>query len=68
MSSWLVRVRLDWACFGFVVVDNVVTEAAPIFKWGIGKSGEEAVSYWRKRSASVSWIELDEVARKRIRR
>jgi len=34
----LYQVTLPYACFGVIVVDWVITEAAPIGKWMLGKN------------------------------
>lgn len=58
-GAYLVRVESDFAVFGFVVKNRVVTrECAPIAKWAIGRRGREVVDYWRKRGAKVTWIAL----------
>lgn len=57
--EYLVRIELAWACFGFVVSDGVVTKAAPISKWAVGKRGRYVVDYWRSRGAAVIWTEVE---------
>lgn len=54
-AAYLVRVTHGTACFGLVVVGGVVTEAAPIARWCVGKRGRDAVRYWRRRGATVIW-------------
>jgi hypothetical protein len=55
----LVRIDMPYACFGMVVVNGVVTEAAPIARWSIGRRGRDSVRYWKKRGAKVQWTLLD---------
>jgi len=59
--TYLVRVDLaanPSACFGVVVADGVVTAAAPITRWAIGRLGRDIVAYWRRRGATVTWQEV----------
>jgi len=43
----LYLVDTGFACGGVVVRDNIVVEAAPIFKWMLGKNWSEA-STWKR--------------------
>jgi len=43
----LFQLDTGYACAGIVVEDNVCTEAAPIFRWMIGKQLEEIMA-WKK--------------------
>lgn len=45
MPELLLQIDLPYACAGIVVKDGFVIEAAPIFKWMIGKSFEY-ISFW----------------------
>jgi hypothetical protein len=47
---------LHFATFGFETTDNVVTSAAPIFSWTIGKTLQDIKPYLLKHKAKV--IEL----------
>lgn len=56
--TYLVRVDSGFACFGFDVVDGIVTRCAPITRWALGEPGRDVVAYWRKRGATVTWTEV----------
>jgi hypothetical protein len=45
----LVQVTAPHFCAGLVLVDGVVTEAAPILKWAIGKRREWLSDYFRQK-------------------
>lgn len=54
--TYLVRVELPWATFGFEVVDGRVGDwCAPIAAWMQGKDGRAMVDYWRRRGGVVTW-------------
>lgn len=52
----VIRVKLPWACFGLVVVDAVVVEAAPIAKWAEGKPARQVWDYYARRGAELMWL------------
>jgi hypothetical protein len=54
----LYSVDTGYACGGIVVEDGVVKEAAPIFKWMIGKTFGE-VKAWKKIKTLVFVCYLD---------
>jgi hypothetical protein len=47
MATQIVLIDVGYACAGIVMEDGVCVEAAPIFKWMIGKRGRE-IKKWRK--------------------
>lgn len=49
----LLQVDTGYACFGIVVTDGVVTEAAPIAKWAVGKTLTEVTAHFSRKSAQV---------------
>ena len=49
----LIRIDIDYACFGLVIKDNKVVEAAPIARWCIGKDKDYIIKYWKDRGAKV---------------
>ena len=55
---WLVRVEQPHACFAFEVTDGLVTRAAPIAGWTVGKPGRDVVGYYRDRDAQVTWQQV----------
>lgn len=56
IKMWLVQVDTGWACFGFDVDESgIVTIAAPIAAWMVGKLGRDMVTYWLQRGAEVTW-------------
>jgi hypothetical protein len=56
---WLVRVEQRHACFAFEVTDGLVTRAAPIAGWTVGKRGSAVVGYYRDRDARVTWQQVE---------
>lgn len=49
-------VDIRYACYGIIAVDNVVTEAAPIAKWMIGKRLADIKPFLIKHKAKVTEI------------
>lgn len=49
MTSLLVRVKGPNFCAAFVMVDDVVTETAPILKWAMGKRRDELRAYFARK-------------------
>jgi hypothetical protein len=45
----LYQIRLPHATFGIEVCDGVVTKAAPIAKWTVGKKSSEVIGYYMRR-------------------
>ena len=53
----LIRVVLPWACFGIIVEENIVVDAAPIAAWSIGKPAREVLAYFKGRGARLEQIQ-----------
>jgi hypothetical protein len=52
----LYQIRLPHATFGIEVCDGVVTKAAPIAKWTVGKKSGEVIGYYLRRyHPSEAW-------------
>lgn len=51
----LYQVRLSYSCFGVVAEDGVVTAAAPLAGWAVGKTLEEFESWVRSKGGTVQW-------------
>lgn len=49
MPLTVVQVDAPHFCAGIVVVDGIVTEAAPILKWTIGKRRDWLRDYFRQK-------------------
>lgn len=49
----LYQIILPYAVFGIVVEQGVVTVAAPIARWSIGKTSELVFQYYWKRGAVI---------------
>ena len=55
----LYQIDIGYACFGIEVENDVVTYAAPIAKWTIGKTWEEVESYFKsKKNAKIKKTRL----------
>jgi hypothetical protein len=50
----IVWVSLPWAAFGLVVHDGYVVEAAPIARYAIGWSVDQATAYFASRGGEIS--------------
>jgi hypothetical protein len=48
----LIRVTLSYAVFGLIVENDVVTEAAPIARWSVGKPIRDVLTYYRSKGAT----------------
>jgi hypothetical protein len=46
-------VSLSYATFGIALRSGRVVEAAPIARWAVGKDGEFALNYFRRKGAKV---------------
>lgn len=57
--SQTIRVTLSYACFGLEVEDGIVTEAAPIARWAVGKRVEDVKAYWSRKSQLEDWEEIN---------
>ena len=49
----LLQVDTGYACFGVVVRNGIVVEAAPIAKWAVGKSLADVVEHFKRKRAKV---------------
>lgn len=47
-------ISLRWATFGMEVDGGIVTSAAPIARWCVGKDAKWAMRYWMERGAEVA--------------
>lgn len=54
MTYWI---SLDFATFGLIATGDIVTQAAPIARWTIGKPLAEVLAYYRPRGAIVQRLE-----------
>lgn len=55
-GEYLLRITYRGMCFGVDATDGVVTGAAPVAKWMVGKTATWAVDYWHRRGAKVQWM------------
>ena len=53
---YLCRVTHRGLCFGFDAEAGIVTGAAPVARWMVGKEVAWAVEYWRRRGGRVAWM------------
>ena len=44
---------IGYACFGFVAKDDIIVDAAPIFRWAIKKGLTEVKPWLKKRNAKI---------------
>jgi hypothetical protein len=51
----LMRISLPHATFGLVVTNDLVSEAAPIARWAVGKSFWQVRDYYVGRGGYVEW-------------
>jgi len=51
------RVEAPHFCASFDTVDGIVTEAAPIIKWMMGKSYDEVLSYATRKLWTIRYVE-----------
>lgn len=49
----LCQVTLYYACYGIVVDDDRIVEAAPIARWAVGKPFAEFVAWVRRKGGRV---------------
>ncbi len=52
-AHMIYQIDTGYACFGLVVKDGTIVEAAPIAKWTIGKNVGGVLDYYRKKKAKV---------------
>jgi hypothetical protein len=56
MRGRLVRIEATYLCCGVIVDDAyVVTEAAPILRWSVGKHCREIKRFLERKGAFVGW-------------
>jgi hypothetical protein len=56
MLDKLFQVTTSFGCFAIYVAGNVVTNAAPIARWTIGKDWRIVRAYYEKKNAKVKEI------------
>lgn len=54
----IIQLDTEYACGGIIIKEGVCTEAAPIFRWMIGKTYEEIKSW--KKIKRIRELELEE--------
>lgn len=59
LESVLYQVKLPYAVFGIVLTDGVVSEAAPIGKWMVGKSLNFIKAWVLQRKGTVEPVVSD---------
>jgi len=47
------QIDVGYACFGLKVEGGVVTDAAPIAAWAIGKKADYVFNYFRKNKRGI---------------
>ena len=55
--SRMIWVSLPHATFGVVTSAGVVTDAAPIALWAVGKSEREVAAYYRRKGARFAALD-----------
>lgn len=53
MTHDVISIDLPHACFGIIVEDGIVVEAAPIARWATGKLAREVLLYYKKKGAKI---------------
>jgi hypothetical protein len=54
--SDLYRVTLSYACYGVVVRDGQIIEAAPIARWSVGKPLAQFAAWVRKKGGKLEVV------------
>ena len=52
----LIRIVLPWACFGLIIENNTVIEAAPIAGWSVGKPVREVLGHFKRKGALIELV------------
>jgi hypothetical protein len=58
MIRHLYQVTLPYACYGLVVADGIVIEAAPIARWMLGKKLVMMTRWVESKKGWVQYVEL----------
>jgi hypothetical protein len=49
----LFQVDVGYACFGLIVEDQTVIEAAPIAQWAVGKQAQKVFDYFLGKGGTI---------------
>ena len=58
MTSRWIWISLPWATFVVEVTDGIITQAAPIARWTIGKPERRVADYYRRRGARFEILDV----------